>query len=79
MSRLLENSAQYREELLAKNVFNKEDTYNINNSRALSDGDEFGKGENNGSVGSATDIQTREELKAKNLYSKNNPYNIENA
>lgn len=79
MSRLLENSKQYRDELLAKNVFDNNDPYNINNSRALSDGDEFGKGENNGSVGSATDIQTRDELLTKNLYDKNNPYNIDNA
>lgn len=78
MSRLLKNSDQYRDPLIAKNVFSSNDEYNIGNSRALSDGDEFGKGETN-TIGSATDIAKRNELKAKNIYTKNNPYDIESA
>lgn len=79
MSRLLENSKEYREQLLAKNFHSKENEYQIGNTRALSDGDEKGKGENNGSVGSATDIQKRNELIAKNKFSRNNEYDISNA
>lgn len=79
MSRLLENSKEYREQLLAKNFHSKENEYQIGNTRALSDGDEKGKGENNGSVGSATDIQKRNELIAKNRFSRNNEYDISKA
>jgi hypothetical protein len=79
MSRLLNNSDQYRDPLLAKNNFTNNDEYNVANSRAISDGDDFGKGENNGSIGSVTDIGKREELKAKNTYTQSNEYNISNA
>lgn len=78
MSRLLKNSDQYRDPLIAKNKFSSNDDYNIGNSRALSDGDEFGKGETT-TIGSATDIRKRQELSAKNIYSKNSPYDIESA
>lgn len=73
MSRLLENSEQYRNPLLAKNIFTGDDEYNVGNSRALSDGDEHGKGETN-TIGSATDIAKRNQLEAKNIYTKNKPY-----
>ena len=38
-------------------------------------GDEQGKGENNGSIGSSTDIKTRETLLAKNKFTPNKEYN----
>lgn len=79
MSRLLENSENFRIQNITRNIYDKEDTYNIGNSRALSDGDEFGKGLTAQGVGSATDIRKREELAAKSLYNKENPYNINNA
>jgi hypothetical protein len=44
------------------------------NKDALSDGDEFGKGELNGSVGSKTDINTRIEITNKNAYSTKKSY-----
>lgn len=77
MSRLLNNSPQFRDPLLSKNTFNSEDTYNIANPRALSDGDEHGKGETN-TIGSATDIAKRNQLQAKNLYNNNKPYDLTN-
>lgn len=79
MSRLLDNSKEFRDKLLAKNFHSKENEYQIGNTRALSDGDEKGKGEFNGSVGSSTDIQKRKELLAKNRFGKNNEYDISNA
>ena len=79
MSRLLDNSEQFRNTNKARNLYNQDDTYNVGNSRALSDGDERGRGELNGVVGTATDITKRQESFAKNLYGRNNPYNIENA
>ncbi len=47
---------------------------NTNNPNAISDGDEKGKGDNNGKVGSLTDINTRTELINKNVYNGDNGY-----
>lgn len=74
MSRLLENSPQYRNPLIAKNTFNINDNYEAGHPNALSDGDEQGKGQVGDSIGSATDIIQRNTLKAKNLYTRNKPY-----
>ena len=79
MSRLLDNSVEYREKLLAKNKYTKNDEYRASHADALSDGDEQGKGEKNGSIGGLTDIKQREALMAKNKYSFNDPYNDSNA
>lgn len=79
MSRLLESSEAYRKNLLTKNTYDSNGEYNTNHPNALSDGDEFGKGENNGSVGGATDIAKRSELLSKSIYNSNKEYNIERA
>lgn len=79
MSRLLENSEQYRKQQISRNNYDKNDSYNGTHPDALSDGDELGKGEKNGSVGSSTDINQRKTQLTKNRYSKNNPYNDSNA
>jgi len=73
MSRLLDNSDQYRNPLLAKNEFTNNDEYNVGHENALSDGDEHGKGATN-TIGSATDIAKRQQLEAKNIFTKNDPY-----
>ena len=78
MSRLLENSPQYRNPLLAKNEFTNNDEYQVGHSRALSDGDEHGKGETE-TIGSATDIKKRAQLEAKNQFTQNDPYDITKA
>lgn len=78
MSRLLDNSDQYRNPLLAKNVFTNNDEYQIGNSHALSDGDEHGKGETD-TIGSATDIKKRTQLQAKNIFTINDPYDSSKA
>lgn len=79
MSRLETNSKATRDALLAKNTFASGAEYNSSNSRALSDGDEHGKGEKSGSIGGLTDIKTRSTLMAKNKYTSNNEYNSSNA
>lgn len=78
MSRLLENSEEYRKKMLSSNVFNTNKDYNIGNSRALSDGDVHGKGETN-TIGSSDDIKARNENVVKNMYNKSKEYNISNA
>lgn len=75
MSKLEEVSEQYRKQQISRNSYDKNDEYVGTHDDALSDGDELGKGEKDGSVGSKTDIQKRKELKTKNKYSNNNPYN----
>jgi hypothetical protein len=44
------------------------------NRDALSDGDDYGKGENDGNVGSATDIRLRTEVVARNKFNQKNGY-----
>ncbi|MFW6243439.1 MAG: hypothetical protein ACOC2W_04700 [bacterium] len=75
MSRLLENSDEFRNENMTRNKFKKDDVYEVGHDNALSDGDAWGKGENNGQIGNDTDISKRSSLLTKNLYSKNNEYN----
>ena len=79
MSRLLDNSEQFREPLISKNTFTSEDEYDSGNSRALADGDAHGKGEVNGIVGNIDDIRQRNILQAKNLYNRNREYDASNA
>jgi len=79
MSRLLDGSLEFRKKNITRNIYDKNDYYNIGHSRALSDGDEWGKGRLNSSVGSLTDINKRSELTAKNKFNSNNQYNSETA
>jgi hypothetical protein len=79
MSRLLTNSEEDRKKNLARNEYNNDDPYRTSHSRAKSDGDEHGKGELDGSVGSKTDIIVREESLARNLYNKEKTYGQHNA
>ena len=78
MSRLLKNSEDYRNTLLQKNKYNKNDEYVFGHEDSLSDGDNFGRGETS-TIGTAIDIAKRKELLAKNPYNKNNEYNLSNA
>ena len=75
MSKLEKISIQYRKNLVSKNIYNNNNNYSNSHPNALSDGDERGKGENNNSVGSATDIKSRKTLLTKNKYGKNKEYN----
>lgn len=67
-------SDEYKKRETARNKYNNNDEYRQGHADAVSDGDEAGKGENNGSVGSKTDVERRRIETARNRYSKNNPY-----
>lgn len=75
MSRLEDISAQFRDQQVAKNPYNKNDEFDASHPNAISDGDNKGKGENNGQIGSADDIRLRHQQLVKNKYNKNNEYN----
>jgi hypothetical protein len=79
MSRLETISKEFREKTLAKNAYSSNDDYGVSHPNAISDGDNKGKGENNGSVGSAADIQAREKSLVKNKFSPNKPYDSASA
>ena len=79
MSRLEELNSEFRNQLIPKNTYNNNDTYTVSHPNALSDGDEFGKGEYNGSIGGKTDIDKRYTLLTKNIYSNENPYDSSKA
>ena len=64
--------------LMSRNEYNLGDLYSSNNTGALSDGDERGKGELSGNIGSKTDIVERTSLVAKNPYGPTNEYNSGN-
>lgn len=74
MSRLLENSEEFRKNQVAKNTYDKEDEFGISHPNALSDGDDKGKGESDGTIGSKTDIENRRQMLTKNRFSYNKPY-----
>lgn len=72
---LREVAEQQRGILLPINEYKeKGNEYSATNPNALSDGDEKGKGLNNNSVGSKTDIITRQTLKGINQYNDINEY-----
>jgi hypothetical protein len=79
MSRLETNSKAFRDKLLNKTLYTANKPYESGNSRALSDGDEHGKGENNGNIGGKTDVIIKNSLLSKNKYNTNKPYNLSNA
>jgi hypothetical protein len=63
-----------RNTLLAKNDYNTSKEYSAVNKDALSDGDEKGKGELNGAIGSATDKAEKTKLVVKNIFTPNSQY-----
>lgn len=79
MATELENIANQQRLLqLSKNDYTDVKQYNSNNLDALSSGDEKGKGEYNGQIGSLSDINTRKENLIKNDYSGTKQYNSNN-
>jgi hypothetical protein len=61
---------------MATNKYSGENGYGVTNPNAMSDGDEFGKGQigDNGQVGSLTDINTRIQVINKNKFGETNKY-----
>ena len=74
MSRLEEISEQFRKREIVRNDHDQNDQYSGTHPDALSDGDEKGKGDNNGQVGGLTDIKTREAQMVRNKFNVNRPY-----
>lgn len=74
MSRLEEISVQYRKREVVRNSYDKNDEFGSGHENALSDGDEKGKGEQDGSIGGKTDIEQRKIAATKNKYNLNRPY-----
>jgi hypothetical protein len=71
---LLNDSTIFRNENLKRKQYGKNNEYSSSHPNALSDGDEFGKGERNGQIGGATDIVMRAKLLKFNKYGKDNAY-----
>ena len=70
---------QFRPTELAINRYSASNGYGITNPNTVSNGDEFGKGQNeNGQVGSLTDINTRTDIISTNKYGANNGYGVTN-
>jgi len=63
-----------RQEVISRNTYNGEKSYSSVNKNALSDGDEKGKGDVNGQVGSSVDIQNRIDNMGRNRYGVDNEY-----
>ena len=59
---------QQRLEHLSRNSYADSKAYSSTHENALSDGDEKGKGELDGKVGSLTDIKSRIDVVARNKY-----------
>lgn len=80
MSKISEISDGFRNKNLAKNDYTDgKNEYTASNKDALSDGDERGKGDLNGSIGSKTDNNKRNEMTKKNNYTEGkNEYNPSN-
>lgn len=79
MSKLDDVSKPLRAQNMAKNKYNSVE-YNATHPDALSDGDELGKGEDNGSIGGKTDIAHRAFLtnRGKGVYAGGKEYNQSN-
>jgi hypothetical protein len=73
---LLNFSEAFRKREMTRNRYSRNTEYRQGHPDAISDGDELGKGENNGSIGGKTDIVERKKAEAKNSYTKNNQYDI---
>jgi len=68
---LLDYSAKFRAEQIARDEFTANNQYTETSPEALSP---IGKGEKNHEVGDAADIAARKTQESKNFYSKNNQY-----
>jgi protein tyrosine phosphatase len=71
---LAEYSKSFLNRETVRNKYKTTDEYRSGHPNAKSDGDDLGRGENNGQIGTKTDITERNIAEAKNRYSKNNPY-----
>jgi len=71
---LLAYSTSFLNRETVRNRYKTTDEYRAGHPDAKSDGDELGKGENNGQIGGKTDIVQRKVSQARNFFTPNNPY-----
>lgn len=65
-----------RKAMLSSNHENADNPYSLTHPDALSDGDELGRGEYNGMIGTRTDIRSRVAQTASNVYNAGHEYNV---
>jgi len=75
-TKLDELAEKARLEHIAKNSYKTGNEYNSANLNALSNGDEKGKGENNGQIGSSIDINERIKQTGQNTYKDSRKYGV---
>ena len=77
---LLDDSEKYRICNLNRNesLYTENCSYGDTHSRALSDGDYYGRGLYNESIGTTQDIEKRNNLMNKNDFNKNCDYGVSN-
>jgi len=79
-SRLLENSKEYRDDLIAKNSdgYTPGNEYSVGHVDTLSDGDNRGREEDDNTIGTLIDIEAREKQLARNscLFTTTNQYTV---
>jgi hypothetical protein len=76
MSQLDKISEKFRTDSIARNSYTDKGGYSSMAPNAISDGDEKGKGENVGKIGSFSDIQNRTSSIARNTYNDKNGYGV---
>lgn len=74
ITKLEEIANEQRKIHLSRNDYNFKEEYGSTHPDAISDGDEKGKGENNGQIGSSEDIQARTSNIVKNTYQRDKGY-----
>jgi len=74
MSKLTDIANAERKVELGRKSYQENAPYDGNHKNALSDGDDKGKGEKNGKVGSATDNAEKAKNLARNKFGQNKPY-----
>ena len=69
---------KFRQENISKNPYTNKGIYSSMHENALATGDEKGKGENDGKIGSNVDINSRIDSLARNTYNSSNEYSDTN-
>lgn len=75
-SPILAQAIALRNTMMASNRENPTNPYSLTHPDALSDGDELGRGEYNGVIGTRTDIRSRIAMTTSNVYNSGNEYNV---
>ena len=76
ITKLEQIANQLRVDTITKNTYKSGNEYGSTHPNSISNNDEKGKGENNGQVGSLTDINERKSQTTKNRYKSVNEYGL---